>query len=324
MNTTRSCLTIDQLADYLEDPDSPTAMRTSLHLAQCRACRSRADTLAAMKVHLGAISGDSLGQAADSDAELDRLFGSQALERFVAGQMTEDEAPAVRRALAESPVALKAALHFAESSAAMQRELQPDGAGAPAVDKGEAPGEEGAGSAAWGRLAAAWDGLRRRFRWPTLLWSALPTAALAGAILILGLTVMQSAAPGGVQVAGYQDNPVIEFRAADQAPGIGFFNPQMRRETAFGPVKVMLSAGNRVELTWPEVPQAEGYTLRLARIVDGKPVSLGELTGTENRAAFTGLEIVFDQRYVWTLSGKTTQNQVFFSDGGFVLHELAE
>jgi hypothetical protein len=135
---------------------------------------------------------------------------------------------------------------------------------------------------------------------------------------------MQSAAPGGVQVASYQDNPVIEFRAADQAPGIGFFNPPTIRETAFGPVKVMLSTGNRVELTWPEVPQAEGYTLRLARIVDGKPVSLGELTGTENRAAFTGLEIVFDQRYVWTLSGKTTQNQVFFSDGGFVLHELAE
>jgi hypothetical protein len=323
MRTTRTnCLNIDQLADYLDDPDGPTAVKISLHLAQCRACRSRADTLAAMQTHLGAISGDILGEAADEDAALDPLLGTQAIERLVAGRLTEEEAPAVRGALAESPVALKAALHFAESSAAMQRELQPDGGTAPAVDKGEAPREAGAGSAGGFGLAAAIDGLRRR--WRTRLWTALPSAALATGILIVAWTIMQGAVPRGVQLASYQDNPVIEFRAADQAPGIGFFNPQTLRQTAFGPVKVAFSTGNRVELTWPEVPQAQGYTLRLARIVDGKPVPLGELTGAENRAAFTGLEIVFDQRYVWTLSGKTTQNQVFFSEGGFVLHEPAK
>jgi hypothetical protein len=158
-------------------------------------------------------------------------------------------------------------------------------------------------------------------RWRILLWAALPSAALAAAVLIVAMTLMQSAATRGVQVAGYQDNPVIEFRAAEQAPGIGFFTPQAAHKTAFGPVTVALSAGNRVELAWPEVPQARVYTLRLARIVKGKPVALGEVTGAENRAAFTGLEIVFDQRYVWTLSGKTMQNQVFFSEGGFVLHQ---
>ena len=321
MNTMTSCLKIDQLADYLVDPDSPAAVKTSLHLAQCRACRSRADTLATMKAHLGAISGDTMDQAANEDAALDRLLGSQAIARFVAGQLADDEAPVVRRALADSPLALKAALHFAESSAAMQRELQPDATTAPALDNMVAPREEGARSSVWINLATALDRLRRR--WRTLLWTALPSAALAIGILIVAVTIMQRAAPRGVQVASYQDKPILEFRAADQAPGIGFFNPQTRREAAFGAVKVALSTGNRVELTWPEVPQARVYTLRLARIVDGKPVSLGEFTGVNNRAAFTGLDIVLDQRYLWTLSGKTTQNQVFFSEGGFVLHELA-
>jgi anti-sigma factor RsiW len=203
MNTTMtSCLKIDQLAAYLDDPDAPAAVRTSLHLAQCRACRSRVDTLAAMKAHLGAISGDTLGQTADEGAALDRLLGGQAIERFVAGELAEEEASVVRRALAETPQALKAALHFAESSAAMQRELPPDAdAAAPSVDGGEIPGEDRVGSRLRIGLTALLDGLRRRLRWRTLLWTALPSGALAAGILFLALTLMESAAPLAMSVS---------------------------------------------------------------------------------------------------------------------------
>jgi hypothetical protein len=37
--------------------------------------------------------------------------------------------------------------------------------------------------------------------------------------------------------------------------------------------------------------------------------------------AFEGLEIIPGQRYVWMLSGKTTDNKLFQTQGGFVCYQ---
>lgn len=307
---------IDELADYLDNPHSEASKTVSRHLAQCATCRSQINTLTAMKGHLTAVTADACDPSMQTDGTLSEMLQSQTIERFVDGQLVDEERQRVKKALAERPLALKAALHYASHSAAMEKTLHSKGASSPAggpvgrVEHGRSRGSL--------LLTAVKAWLTRRVP----LWTSLPAAALAtGMLLMMSLTFSNNPHRGEIQIASYQDNPVVEFRSASQAPGIGFFGTAARSRAPFGPVAVVVSAEGDIIISWPPVPQASAYVVRLARREKGGTTPLSETATTATTATFKGLEIINDHRYVWTLSGKTADQKDFYAEGGFVFHQ---
>jgi hypothetical protein len=308
-------LHIDAMADYLADPHSADAKEIGLHLAQCAACRSQLNTMVAMKRHLPAIAGDAFDTALGTDGSLEQMLQSQTIERFVDGERVETTGQQVEEALSESPLALKAALHYASHTIAMDRALDSKDASSTASATTPRPAH---GTSSRGfSLAAIKTWLSQRIP----LWTALPAAAVATAILVLALTMISAPHGGRLQIATYQDNPVVQFRSHNRAPGIGFFGTAAKSSAPFESVTVEATAKEGITLSWPPVPQASAYMVRLARREKGGTVPLAERTTSATTVTFKGLEIIFDHRYVWTLSGKTTDKKDFYAEGGFVFHQ---
>lgn len=305
---------IDVLIDYLATPHSADAGKVGLHLAECAACRSRLKTLSAMRGHLTVVAGDAYDVSVGSDAQLGQMLENQDIERYVDGGLADEGERRVAAQISGNPLALKAALHYARHSAAMHRGLnaaKPSSATRDAISR-SAP-DKPPWKAHW---AAITSWLTRRIP----LWTTLPVGALATGIMLVSLTLLHTPQVGGVQIASYQDNPVVQFRAPSQAPGIGFFGTAARSSAPFEPVRVAAVGEDGITISWPAIPAAKAYVVRLARRQHGRTTPLAERTTTDTTAIFEGLEIIVDHRYVWTLSGKTTDKKDFYAEGGFVFH----
>jgi hypothetical protein len=167
------------------------------------------------------------------------------------------------------------------------------------------------------RLAAARAWLGRRVP----LWTAMPTAALVAGVLAVFLIFPYKSQQSRLEIARYRDNPVIQFRSPHQGPGLGFFHTPPAGVAPFEEVTVSLAGAGRLEIVWPPVPQATAYRLQLSRFEAGAAIPVGDHQTARTRVAFEGLEIVPGQRYVWVLSGKTTDNKMFQAQGGFVCYQ---
>lgn len=305
---------IDALTSYLAAPHSADAGKIGLHLAQCAPCRSRLETLSAMRGHLTVAGGDDDERCEGSDGQLAQMFEHQEIERYVDGGLTEGEGRRVAAQLKGSPQALKAALHYASHSAAMRRGLNP---GEPSSAAGDTDSRRVQDKSPW---KAHWTAVTAWLSRRIPLWTTLPVGGLATGILLVSLTFMQTPSGGHVQIASYQDNPVVQFRAPSQAPGIGFFGTAAKSSLPFEPVRVAAVGTDGVTISWPAIPAAKAYVVRLTRRQHGGSTPLAERTTTATTATFEGLEIIVDHRYVWTLSGKTTDKKDFYAEGGFVFH----
>lgn len=308
-------LPIDAMAAYLADPHSADAKKTGLHLAQCATCRSQLNAMVAMTRHLPAITGDAFNASIENDEALEKMLQSQIIERFVDGELVETEGQEVQETLSESPLALTAALHYTRHSSAMHKAL--DSTDASSAASATTPRPAQGTSFRNFNLAAAKTWLSQRIP----LWTTLPAAAVATAIIVVALTMISAPPRGRVQIATYQDNPVVQFRSHNQSPGIGFFGTAAKSSAPFESVTVEATAKGGITMSWPPVAQASGYMVRLARREKGRVVPLAETVTSATTHTFKGLEIVFDHRYVWTLSGKTLDKKDFYAEGGFVFHQ---
>jgi hypothetical protein len=320
-------LRIAELSAYLADPEAATSVEAGRHLSRCADCRQRLSVLSALKQgHIATLPTGAAEAAMPSDGELHRMLRDQSIERYVEGSLDGDERTRVQRKLTENRTALKAALHYACHSAAMERRL---GASAdPSMDDASATETEteasraathqrqgNAGAPSLLAAARAWLGRR------VPLWTAMPTAALVAGVLAFFLIFPYQSQQSRLEIARYRDNPVIQFRSPHQGPGLGFFHTAPARVAPFRDVTVSLTGAGRLEIAWPPVPQATTYRLQLSRFEAGGAIALRTHQTAETRVAFEGLEIIPGQRYVWMLSGKTTDNKLFQTQGGFVCYQ---
>jgi hypothetical protein len=325
-------LRLDELTAYLAEPEGAATAEAARHLSRCGACRQRLSALSALKQrHPATRPEETVAAALKSDEELRRMVREQSIERYVEGELVGEERDRVQKKLSENRAALKAALHYARHSAAMESVLDAPAAPAhetspeasvetsatgPADMRGTIRAGQGRSGLPW--LSAAvktWLGHR------IPLWSAIPATALAVGALILFLVSGYPPRQGRLEVAHYRDNPVIRFLSQDQGPGIGFFHTAPARVAPFGDVAVSVTGAGRLEIAWPPVPQATGYRIQLSRFKNGVDMPMKDLETSDTRAIFEGLEIVPGQRYVWMLSGKTADNELFQAQGGFVCYQ---
>jgi hypothetical protein len=318
--TASAHLRIDALTAYLADPEAATSADTGRHLSHCATCRRRLSVLSALNQSRPTIRPEgATATAMQTDAELRRLLRNQSIERYVQGRLGEEARIRVRNKLSEDQTALKAALHFARHSAAMERALSAPVAAAATTSPAQARQRRQGRRDAPSFLAAIKAWLNRRIP----LWATMPTAALVAGALAFCLMWWYPPHQHRLEIALYRDTPMIQFRSPQQGPGVGFFNTAPAGQTLFSDVAVSLAGGGRLEIAWPPVPQATAYRIELSQIKDGVATVLEDRNTSDTRAVFEGLEIVPGQRYVWMLSGNTTDHRRFQAQGGFVCYQGA-
>jgi hypothetical protein len=314
-------LSIDELAAYLADPEATASAEAGRHLTRCAACRQRLSVLSALKRERPTTQPEeSAADAVQSDRELLGMSKTHAIERYVEGRLDGEERTRVQNKMAQQPAALKAALHYARHSAAMQRALD---------TSAKVSSTSGAEARGWQPkailpplLAAIKVWLSRRIP----LWAAMPAGVLALGGLAFFLIFLYPPHQSRLEIAHYRDNPVIQFQTPHQGPGVGFFHIAPARVAPFPEVKVSLVGPGRLEIAWPPVAQATAYRIHLSTFENGNAVALRTITlkdlkSTDPRALFEGLAIVPGRRYVWKLSGTTTDHALFQAEGGFVFYQ---
>lgn len=279
----------DQLIqDYLKNPGAAEYGELRLHLAGCGHCRRRAELTAMLREQGHWLE----SEAAEPDPRLADLVG---------GRLDTASAQRLRQEIGQDPNALRAALHYA-SHARDMRELAAEAAPRP-------------------RSGPGLFGLLRRFlSFEAPLWQTVPALAVVMTVALLLFNQLQPGAAGGqARIVAFQDTPVLRFAGHQTQPGIGFFSQPGIDTEPFGGVSVEMLADDRLRLSWPEIPGAASYNLKLQVFRDGESRVLARRTLDS-----TMLEIEFDEslsqhRYEWVLSGNTADKRSFQSNGGFVI-----
>ncbi len=279
----------DQLIqDYLKNPGAAEYGELRLHLAACGHCRRRAELTAMLREQ-----GHWLEtEAAEPDPRLADLVG---------GRLDAASAQRLRQEIGQDPNALRAALHYA-SHARDMREL------AAAPTQRQQPGS--------GLLGM----IQRFLSFEAPLWQTVPALAVVMTVALLLFNQLQPVPGAGeARIVAFQDNPVLRFAGHQTQPGIGFFSQPDIDAEPFGGIGVELLADNRLRLSWPEIPGAASYNLKLQVFRDGESRVLARRTLDS-----TVIELEFDERlsqhrYEWVLSGNTVDKRSFQSNGGFVI-----
>ena len=84
-------------------------------------------------------------------------------------------------------------------------------------------------------------------------------------------------------------------------------------------MKIELRADNRLYLSWPEIPGASDYNLKLQVFRDGQTQLLARRQLESTMAEFQFDEPLTQHRYEWVLSGTTHDQGSFQANGGFVI-----
>jgi hypothetical protein len=305
---------IEQISGYLSNPTSKEHRELGLHLAQCSDCRAMADTLSKLENHLESLNSDAYHLSMQSDPELRQMLEDQSIENFVDGQLVGIDKQSVITKLAQDKMALKAALHYASHSSAMadeSRSWQP--CSSPGEKRPSGMPDKSVGNQLWAFIKA-WMGR------PIPIWTTIPSAGLATAVLIFALITIVQPPQRELTIAGYRDNPVLQMRPASNTPGIGFFSSAPQSVIPFDHVKVSLKGKDSIAISWPAVSGAKAYTIRLMAYPNGIQTILNEKTTLSTRLTFEGLEIGPGRRYEWMLSGETVDSQFFYAEGGFVIN----
>ena len=78
-------------------------------------------------------------------------------------------------------------------------------------------------------------------------------------------------------------------------------------------------ADDRLRLSWPEIPEANDYNLKLQVFRDGETRVLTRQTLNSTLVEVQLDEPLTQHRYEWILSGNTRDNRSFQANGGFVI-----
>ena len=276
------------IQDYLKAPQAEAFAELRLHLAACGHCRRRTELTAMLR---------DQGHWLESEAiEIDPRVAE-----LVAGRMDAAQASRLRQEIKNDPAALHAALHYVSHARAMHEIT---------ADK---------------RHAQSFSSMARSLlkHWLTFeapLLQVAPALAVVLTVAVLMFNQGDSTQVGGqAEIVAFQDSPVLQFAGHETQPGIGFFSQQGANAQPFGGVAIELLADDRLRLSWPEIPGASGYNLKLQVFRDGQTHVLARQT-----LSSTEIELQLDgpltqHRHEWVLSGNTRDKRSFQAKGGFVI-----
>ena len=303
----------DQLTAYMLEPTGGKSRQISLHLIECRDCRTQLKLITELREHMQDINTEQFKESIKTDADFVDMLDKHKIEEYIDARLDEDSAMQVRHKLLDNTQALKAALHYASHSACMERGLSTMSDSMSSVESAN-PSHLKPGSQE-GVMSRMKHWLHSRVP----LWLTIPaTAALAG---VLSITVL----PHGLQFAqnpsiiAYQDNPVIQFRQGKALPGMGFFSNANKQAQPYDGIVANVLDKNVIQLQWPEVQGATSYTIHLKIFKMGQQISVGRLTTTQHQASFKRADQDTGYRYVWSLHGKTGAGELFSTKGGFII-----
>ena len=276
------------IQDYLEAPEAAAFAGLRLHLAACRHCRRRTELTAMLRDQGHWLETD----AGEADPRLADLL---------AGRLDQDQAGLLRQEIKKDPAALRAALHYVSHAQAMDTIT--------AVEKqAESP---------WSMTLAR---VKQWLSFEAPLWQVAPALAVVMTVAVLLVNQQDSGQPGGrTEIVAFQDHPVLQFAGHETQPGIGFFSQQGVNAQPFGGVAIERLADNRLRLSWPEIPGAKGYNLKLQVFRDGETRVLTRQTLSSTAVELQLEEPLTQHRYEWILSGDTRDNRSFQAKGGFVI-----
>ena len=279
----------DQLIqDYLNTPDSNIYAALRLHLASCGYCRQRTEVTARLREQGHWLE----SEPAEADPRVTDLL---------AGNLDSEQARQLQQELKQDPASLRAALHYASHAQAMSEITAPDQAKV----------------SLWSMVTAR---IRDWLNFQAPLWQMAPVVAVVMTVTVLVINQYYPAGQNGKsQIVVFQDNPTLQFASQETQPGIGFFSQQGANARPFGGMSIELLEGNRLRLSWPEIPLATDYNLKIQVFRDGETRVLARQTLSSTSAELVIDEPLTQHRYEWVLSGDTGDTRSFQTNGGFVI-----
>lgn len=311
--------TRDTLLAYLEDADQAQFANVRLHIATCSDCRGTLQQLNSLQQTIKT-TGPYHNRLETVSDQLASALQQQTLERYIDGELSAPETITVKQMLQDDPAALKAALHYASHSAANANlpaahltnttSTVTNNATNPTISRAKS-------------RVSYLEQLKKLLEFKPPVWISVPaTAAVVFAISLAIMPQWTDSTSAQFTVATYQDKPVIHFQAADQLPGIGFFNKARRSTENFGPMDIQYNDQHQLALHWPAVPNATNYHLALYLIGEGQKITIQEMDIAINQATITAFKAQSGKRYEWTLNGETRDSRSFYTSGGFVINKV--
>lgn len=301
------------------------------HLALCEECRDQVSIITSLQDNLSQIPHDS--SLTDEQQQL--------ICDYLDGQLDSDEAEQAKTLIENQSDAMRSALHYQSHVASMQPHLTKQYKSHDTTNNSISDPQLKLKTSTVSRynpktgyLSEAILHLNELFniRSP-LIYTMTATAA----ILLAVFSLLQSPDINlqRTKIASYQDNATIRFTDKNKLPGIGFFSQSGGITKPFDDIKVELIAENKVKISWPVIDDVELYKMRLQTFQQGKKITLKEASTIANHATFqlknnhlenkqltSTNESTPDQRYEWVLYGNTSDNQMFYAAGGFVVNYL--
>jgi hypothetical protein len=296
----------ENIIAFIDNPDSQEYKDLELHLASCSDCRQQATRLSTLQKDIQ--SADFMQHLVKQEVkqkksnELETAVVDGKIESYINGSLNKNEQQDIDTLIKNDPKALKAALHYASHQSAMQREL-PE---AEIIITKKTTKIDLLGL------------LKKYFTLPTPAWVMVPATGLATVMIVFLINIQISEQDNAMKIASYQDNAVIQFSGENTQPGIGFFSNAFKKIKIFNNVDIELVNNSTLKFKWPAVENAISYSVRLQKIDKGQNVIIGEKTSATNRIEFNNIKLDSHRRYKWTLTGKTTKNETFYTTGGFV------
>jgi hypothetical protein len=299
----------EQLAGYLDAPESASYGDVRRHLMDCHRCRIRVDQLTQLELDVKHYAPHFSQPGIKTDDP------GQTLERYLDGETEHEPShrqPHIEKQLMSDPAALKAALHYALHSTTMRRDLEP----AHSTPSAQQPTHSAKKFNIVERLVSC---IKRQSQQTIPLW------AMAAATLVLAVTagwlvqVNHNPDNAATQIATFQDNPTITFqRGGPPAGSIGFFHDAQTQRKPFQGMTITVSNGNTLTFSWPVIANAKRYKLKVYTVVDNNKQVLANLTSSQPSVTVNDIELKEHQHYHWQLSGNTNNNTAFTTQGDFL------
>ncbi len=279
------------LQAYQQEPAADRFIEVSLHLASCADCRQQLARVQNLRSIYRYIESETL-----SDEQQQRV------EEFTQQSLSEEDYAAARDEIRNNPGMLKSALY----SLSMPQDVLPHSIPANAPDNEN----------------SFMSQLIEWFNWPTPAWAGFAAGAvitLTVSVLLLGNSMLQHGATSSINIASYQDSKSMRFIPQQTVPGIGFFSAANNYAKPYDNLLISVDDDHQLQMQWQPVDNATQYQISVYRFSDGDKQLVEKVT-TRNTYASIQLQLEsFNQRFEWTLSGNTSQQEVFITSGGFVI-----
>jgi hypothetical protein len=279
----------DQLIqDYLKAPQEKVYDELRLHLAGCGHCRRRTEVTAMLREQ---------GQWLESE----RVEADPRVADLLAGKLPPRQGSQLQQELKQDPASLRAALHYAAHAQAMSGITEP-----------HQP------NASWWSMCRTRITSWLNFQAP--LWQTAPAIAVVMTVAVLVVNQYYPADKNAqAQIVAFQDKQMLRYASQEIRPGIGFFSQQAADAEPFEGMNIELLEGNRLRLSWPEIPMATGYNLKIQVFRDGETRVLARQSSTSAEVELLLEQALTQHRYEWVLSGDTSDSRSFQTNGGFVV-----